>query len=205
MIKNSTLKKIDILCGATTMILGILFLFSAISFVITTLTTETSYGLFKILQNIWLIVILKLHAGLLNIQDDPLKGLNLLDIFILLVFSASSFGMYINLRKSSKIWTLLAFILTLSAIILFLITQIAGRSTVMLSVLIFSLVMLKDKSYGKVTICTGILGSVFLFAGDLTVGIHSDFITILFGIGYILLTIWFFLISQTLLWLSHHY
>jgi hypothetical protein len=92
----------------------------------------------------------------------------------------------------------------LVAIILFLITQIAGRSTVMLSVLIFSIVMIKDKIYSKVTIYTGILASVFLFSGDLSVGIHSNFITILFGIGYILLTLWFFLISRTLLWLGCH-
>lgn len=138
MTKNSYFKKINMVSGAFSLVLGLLFLFSGISFVITTLTTGTSYGLLKILQSIWLIVILKLHAGLLNIQDDPLKGLNFLDIFILLMFSVSSFGMYINHRKSSKIWSLVAFAFTLIAIILFLITQIAGRSTVMLCVLIFS-------------------------------------------------------------------
>jgi hypothetical protein len=74
----------------------------------------------------------------------------------------------------------------------------------MLSVLIFSLVMIKDKIYSKVTIYTGMLASVFLFADDLSVGIHSNVITILFGIGYILLTLWFFLISRTLLWLGNH-
>jgi len=89
------------------------------------------------LQHNWLIVIFKLHVGLINIQDNPLKGLTLLDIFILVVFSVISLGMYFNLRKSSKIWSLVASGLTLIAIILFLFMQNAGRSTVMLSAIAF--------------------------------------------------------------------
>ena len=103
------------------------------------------------------------------------------------------------LKKVNKIWPLIAFALSLITIILFIVTQVAGRSTVMLSVMIFSFVMLKSTIFNKVTIYAGILASVFLFAGDLTVGIQSNIITILFGIGYVLLTVWFFLIAQILL------
>lgn len=78
-------------------------------------------------------------------------------------------------------------------------TQIAGRSTVMLAVLINSFVMFRDKTFSKATLSVGILASVLLFVGDLTVGIHSNIITILFGVGYVLLTTWFFLIAQSLL------
>ena len=184
--------------------LGLLFLISAISFITSGILAGINCGWFTALQNNWLIVIFKLHAGLLNIQDDPLHGLNLLDIIILVVFSVTCFGLYINLKESSKIWSLIALVLSLIAIPLFLITQIAGRSTVMFSALIFSLVMIKGKIYSKMSIYTGILASVFLFAGDLSVGIHSNVITILFGIGYLLLTLWFFLISQTLLWFGKH-
>jgi hypothetical protein len=204
MTKNSRLKKIYLLTGTTTLMLGILFLISAISFITSSILAGTNFGWYSALQNNWLIVIFKLHAGLINIQNNPLHGLNLLDIIILVVFSVTCLGLYINLKKSSKIWSLIALTFSLIAIILFLVTQIAGRSTVMLSVLIFSLVMIKDKIYSKVTIYTGMLASVFLFADDLSVGIHSNVITILFGIGYILLTLWFFLISRTLLWLGNH-
>jgi hypothetical protein len=68
----------------------------------------------------------------------------------------------------------------------------------MLAVLINSFVMLRDKTFSKVTIYTGILASVFLFVGDLSVGVHSNIITTLFGVGYVLLTTWFFLIAQSL-------
>jgi hypothetical protein len=190
--------------SAASLILGVLFLITAIGFIISLIWTGSTKGWFSLLQSNWLIIIFKLHAGLINIQNDPLHGLNLLDIVILVLFSVTCLGLYFNLRKSSKIWSLIALALSLITIILFLVTQIAGRSTVMLSVLIFSIVMIKDKIYSKVTIYTGIPASVFLFSGDLSVGIHSSFITILFGIGYILLTLWFFLISRTLLWLGSH-
>ncbi len=58
--------------------------------------------------------------------------------------------------------------------------------------------MLRDKTFSKVTIYAGILASVFLFVGDLTVGVHSNIITTLFSIGYMLLITWFFLIAQSL-------
>jgi len=180
------------------MLLGILFLISAISFISSCILNGNNCGWFSTLQNNWLIVIFKLHAGLINIENDPLHVLNLLDIIILVAFSITCLGLYYNLRKSSRIWSLIALIFSLIAVVLFIITQNAGRSTVMLSVLIFSFVMKKDKLNSKVTIYTGILASIFLFAGDLSVGIHSDFITILFAMGYILLTLWFFLISRTL-------
>lgn len=89
-------------------------------------------------------------------------------------------------------------------IILFFATQIVGRSTVMLSVMIFSFIMLRYKVFSKIIIYAGILASVFLFVGDLSVGSRSNIITILFGIGYVLLITWFFLIARTLLWLGSH-
>lgn len=187
----------------TSLILGVLLLSSAISFISSTLDVGTK-GIFTVIQNNWLILIFKLHAGLISIQDDPLRGLNLLDMVILALFSITCYGLYIDLKTSGKLWRLIALAFTLIAIILFLISQIAGRSTVMLSVLIFSLVMTKDEAFNKVTTYTGIACSIFLFAGDLTVGIHSNMITILFGIGYFLLILWFFSISRRLFWLSRH-
>jgi hypothetical protein len=201
--QQKSIKKIYLLTGMTSIILGVLLLSSAISFIASIFQTETK-DVFMVLQNNWLILIFKLHAGLISIQDDPLRGLNLLDILILAIFSVTSYGIYIDLRKSSKLWSVIAFAFTLIAILLFLISQIAGRSTVMLSALIFSLVMMKDTIYKKATIYTGIISSIFLFAGDLTVGIHAKSITILFGIGYLLLILWFFLISRRLLKLGRH-
>jgi len=199
-IKTESLKWKNLykLSSAIALSLGILFLITAIGFIISILWTEFNNGWYSLLQSNWLIVIFKLHDGLINIQADPLHGLNILDIFILVLFSLMSFGLNNALKKVNKIWPLIAFVLTVITIILFIVTQAAGRSTVMLSVMIFSFVMLKNNTFSKVTIFTGIFAGVFLFVGDLTVGINSNIITILFGIRYILLSTWFFMIAQTL-------
>lgn len=200
--ENSRLINIYRVSGTASLILGMLFLITATCFIISLIWTGSYKSWFSWLQSIWLIVIFRLHAGLINIHENPLHGLNLLDIVILGLFSLTCFGLFTALKKDSKIWSFIAFILALAAIVLFIATQIAGRSTVMLSVMTFSLVMLKCKIFNKVTSYIGILAGVFLFVGDLSVGIHSDIITILFGIGYILLTIWYFLIGEALLHLE---
>jgi len=179
------------------LIVGILLLFAVISLITTILESAATNGWLSLFQNNWLVKIFILHAEFSGIQAD-LHGLNLLDIVILFLVSIICLSLSTAFRNASKVWAIIAFALSLIAIILFVTTQLAGRSTVMLAVLINSFVMLRDKTFGKVTIYMGILASVFLFVGDLTVGIRSDMITALFGVGYVLLTTWFFLIAQSL-------
>jgi hypothetical protein len=202
MTKNSRLKNLYKASSVVALMLGILFFITATGFIISFISTDFNNERYSLFQNNWLITIFKLHDGLINIQDNPLYGLNVLDLIILILFSFMSFGLSNALKKVNKVWPLTAFILSAITIILFIATQVAGRSTVMLSVLIYSFVMLRNKIFSNVTIYTGVLASIFLFMGDLTVGINSNIITIFFGIGYVLLIIWFFLIAQKLLWFA---
>jgi hypothetical protein len=189
--------------SAISLLLGGMFILSAIGLIISIIFIGIDSNWFSLLQNNWLIVIFKLHAGIINISDDPSHGIHLLDILILVLFSIMCYSLRTVLKKTNKIWSLIAFVLSVISIILFIATQIAGRSTVMLVVMIFSIIMLKNKIFDKVTISSGILAGVFLFIGDLTVGIHSNIITILFGIGYILLTTWFIRTARILLRLAY--
>jgi hypothetical protein len=189
--------------SAISLLLGGMFILSAIGLIISIIFIGIDSNWFSLLQNNWLIVIFKLHAGIINISDDPSHGIHLLDILILVLFSIMCYSLLTVLKKTNKIWSLIAFVLSLISIILFIATQIAGRSTVMLVVMIFSIIMLKNKIFDKVTISSGILAGVFLFIGDLTVGIHSNIITVLFGIGYILLTTWFIRTARILLRLAY--
>ena len=66
----------------------------------------------------------------------------------------------------------------------------------MLVVVIISLVMLGNRNFGKTIALSGILAGILLLAGDLTVGVRSNVITILFSIGYALLILWFFLMAN---------
>jgi len=184
--------------GAAALIAGILLLIGMISLIASVLKTSTISGWFSLFQNNWLIVVFKLHAEFSGIQADLLHGLNLLDIVFLVLVGFICLSLSTVFSKASKTWLLIAFVLSLIGIILFIATQTAGRSTVMLVVLIISLVMLRNKIFSKVTMYAGILASVFLFVGDLSVGVHSNIITILFGVGYVLLITWFFLIAKSL-------
>jgi len=195
---DSRLSWIYKISGVAALITGILFLIAMIGLITEVLQPSITNGWLSPFENNWLIVIFKLHAGSLDIHDDPLHGLNLIDIAILALVGTLCFGLRAALGKASKIWSSVAFALSLITIILFIATHIAGRSTVMLSVLIFSFVMLRNNIFGKATIYAGILAGIFLFVGDLTVGVHSNIITILFSIGYVLLITWFFLIAQSL-------
>lgn len=183
--------------GASALLSGTLLLIGMISLAASVLRSETTSGWLSLIQNNWLVKIFVIHAGFSDIHAD-LLGLNLLDMFILLLVSVICLSISTIFRNAGRVWSLVAFALSVMAIILFLITQIAGRSTVMLAVLINSFVMFRDKTFNKVTIYTGILAGILLFAGDLTVGVHSNMITTLFGIGYVLLITWFFLIAQSL-------
>jgi len=183
--------------GVSALITGALLLIGMISLIFSVLQPRTTNGWLSLFENNWLVKIFILHAEFNDIHAD-LHGLNLLDIFILLLVSVICLSISTIFRNARKVWSLIAFALSVIAIILFLATQSAGRSTVMLAVLIISFVMLRDKTFSKATIYTGILASVFLFVGDLTVGVHSNIITILFSIGYVLLITWFFLIAQSL-------
>ena len=186
--------------GAAALIAGMLLLIGMISLIASVFQPGAINGWLSLFQNNWLIVIFKLHAEFSGIHADLLYGLNLLDMVFLALVGFICLSLSTVFRKAGKTWSLIAFALSLIAIILFVATQTAGRSTVMLAVLIISFVMLSNEIFSKVTIYAGILASVFLFVGDLSVGIHSNIITILFGIGYVLLITWFFLIAQAL-WL----
>lgn len=185
--------------GAAALIAGMLLLIGMISLIASVLQPSSINGWLSPFQNNWLIVIFKLHAEFSGIHADLLHGVNLLDIVFLALVGFICLSLSTAFRKASKTWSLIACALSLIAIILFSVTQTAGRSTVMLAVLIISFVMLSNEFFGKGTIYAGILASVFLFIGDLSVGIHSNIITIFFGIGYVLLIAWFFLVAQRLL------
>ncbi len=177
--------------SGTLLLAGMIILFASV------LRSEMPGGWLLAIQDNWLVKIFVLHAGFPGLHAD-LLGLNLLDILILLLVCVICLSFSTLLRNAGRVWSLIALALSAIAIVLFLATQLVGRSTVMLAVLIISLVMPRDKPFGRITVAAGILASLTLFMGDLTVGVHSDVITTLFGIGYVLLIAWFFLIAQGL-------
>jgi hypothetical protein len=184
--------------GATALITGV-WLLMAISPITEGLQPDVTNGWFSLFQNNWLMVIFKLHAGFSGIQIDLLHGLNFPDLAILALVGTMYLGLYAALRRTSRIWSIIALAQPFLGTVLFIATKTAGRCTVMGAGLVISVVMLRSNIFRKATAYMGILASVLLLAGDFSVGIpHSNIVATLFGIGYVLLITWFFLIARRL-------
>jgi hypothetical protein len=176
---------------------GLLFLIAVIDLIISGLQP----GWLSPFQNNWLVVIFKLHARYSGIKLDMLHKLSLLDIAVLALVGTMYVGLYAVLRRTSKIWSMIALAQPFLGIVLFIATKSAGRSSVMGAALVISIVMLRNNSFNKATAYMGILASVLLLFGDFSAGMipPSNIIASLFGIGYLLLVTWFFLIARRLI------
>ena len=186
--------------GLAALTVGILFLVGMIGLVITSLRPGATGGWLAPLVDNWLIVLLKLNAGVDGVQFDQLHGLNLLDMAIMVLVATTYLGLCAALRRTSRIWSIVAAAMPVLGIVLLVATRIAGRSAVMGAGLVISYVMLRSSVFGRVTACVGIVASALLLAGDVGTSAtsHSTVIAVLMGIGYVLLTAWFFLIGWRL-------
>jgi hypothetical protein len=151
-------------------------------------------------EDTWLLIIFKLHAGFDAVNIDQLSGLNILDLAILALAGVMHLGLYAELRGTSRVWSIAAVIQPFLGIALFLATEDAGRSAVMGSALVASLVMLRSPVFRGITAQLGILGSILLLVGDFSAGVTpaSTLMASLFAAGYTLLTMWFFQVARRL-------
>lgn len=191
------------LSGLAALVVGVLFLIPVIDLILTRLQPATINGPLSLFQNNWLVLIFKLHAGFKGVQSNSLYVLNFLDITILVLAGAMFLGLYVALRRTNKIWPIVALAQPFLGALIFMATKTAGRSGLMGAGLVISIVMLRSKIFNKVTAYLGILSSILLLVGDISLGIvHSYIIAILTGIGFMLMTVWFFLIAQRLIQLG---
>ncbi len=187
------------LSGTAALVAGALFLIAAIELIITGFQPGAVNGWLTLIPDNWLMVILKLHAGINGVEPNQLYELNLLDVAIMALIGMTHLGLYAALRDRSKIWSIVALVQPFLGIALFVATKSAGRSGVMGAGLVISLVMLRGDIFNKAIAYIGILSSILLLLGDISVGIaHSNIIAILTGIGYMLLLAWLLLVAQKL-------
>jgi len=186
--------------GMAALLAGALFLAAAIDLVATGPATDTAKGWLTVFQDNWLVVIFKLHAGVRGFQSDKLQVFNFLDLGILALVALMYAGLYMALRRTSRIWSIIALVQPFLGVGLFIATESAGRSSVMGAGLVISAVMLHGSVFNKVVAWSGLLASVLLLGGDLSAGAipPSSFVATLFGIGYVLLMAWLFLVARRL-------
>lgn len=185
--------------SAAALSVGILLLTAVIDLILTVLQPGIKNGWLSLFQNNWLVIIFKLHAGFNGIQSNLLYRVNLLDVAILALVGIIYIGLYIALRGTSKTWSIIAMAQPFLGVLLFITTKTAGRSGVMGATLVISIVMLRSNLFNKRIAYSGMLSGILLLAGDLGAGTApSNTLAILTGIGYILLTTWFFLVARRL-------
>jgi hypothetical protein len=108
--------------------LGILFLAAILSLLTTSLRPDAIDGWLSLLQNNWLVILFKLNAGFDGVQFDQLYGPNLLDLAIMVFVTIVYLGLYVVLRRTSRIGSIVAAVMPLLGIVLFIVTKLAGRS-----------------------------------------------------------------------------
>jgi hypothetical protein len=175
--------------------LGLILASAAICVSISLIFPEIHFKVIQLISDNWLIKIFKIHTKIISTSSNPLHEIKFYDIFILTLFSLISMCLYLTIRKQNKIWFLTAISLPILGIIFLMITQLAGRSAFMASGLIISIILFSKGSQKKLTGLTGILANTLLLVGDFTVGFDSKIIPALFGLGYILETIWIFMLA----------
>jgi hypothetical protein len=195
--KNLTQKNFYKASATSSLLAFVLFLIGITSIIATLLQITINDGWFMQLQDNWLILLFKMNMGF----QANLNVINLIDITIMALFCAMFLGLYTALKKTNKIWSLIAAALPFLGILLFLATATAGRSTLLIAALIISIVMLRSNTFSKLTAYMGIVASVLLFfAGDIATAVFSSsgVIALFIAIGYVFWMVWFLLVSQKL-------
>lgn len=147
----------------------------------------------------WLVVLFVFNAGLGGLPAEPLRLLNALD-FAILVFAGLTFlGLWPALTKRQRVWLGIAVAMSFAGIAVLLITHLAGRSALMGSGLIVSVLMVLHATFRRLGVL-GVFANAVLFAGDLATGTSPSAIAAgLVGVGYLLVLAWYFGLSASLL------
>ncbi len=188
------------LSGIAGLLCGVGFFLSLIGLLLSSFGASTAQRGVSFLENNWLVVLFKLHAGFSGIRSSMLQGVNALDLVLLALFALFGIGLFGLLRKVNKVWAFIAVVQPILGILLYLITRNAGRSALMGALLVASAVMLARKRIGKWAAVLGLLSSVFLLLGDFSEGVlHSPLIAVLMAIGYLGLLIWLWVMGVKLI------
>jgi hypothetical protein len=188
------LKKIGFI--ASTM-LGLILIAALICVGLSQFYPTLDNKIIPLLSGNWLILIFKIHAGIIPDNPNILFGINLYDLIILLLFLIVCSSLFKLYYRKNRIWFIVSISLVILGITVYFLTQLAGRSAFMASGIFLSIPLLRVFQ-NRISGLIGISSNLLLLLGDFTVGTHLFFIAPLFLSGYILLIIWLFTISKIL-------
>ncbi len=186
--------------GVAALVLSVLLVTGALGLIVAVLQSGTVTSWFSLTQNAWLMILFDLNAGFGGLSMDLLRGVAPLDVAVLVLTCALYLGLYAALKKTSWIGSVVALVMPFLGIVLLFVTQQQGRSAVMGSGIVISLVMWWSHAFDRPTAVVGILASALLLIGDVgTTAPGSSVLSVLIGIGYALMIAWLFLVGRRLL------
>ena len=187
------------IAGIAGILCGLLLAIALVAVVIQGVNSPSPNGVLGRLENNWLVTIFKLHLRVDGITNGMLRGVSLIDVAILLLTTAFGVGLWFSLKSTTMVGSIVGMVLPVLGLILFIVTQLAGRSSVMATALVFALIALWNSNFGRIAPIIGIIAGVLLLLGDFTEPLHSKVIALLFAVGYILLIAWYILIGIKLI------
>jgi hypothetical protein len=180
----------------SSLLLGLILLSALLSLACSIIWSPTNSAFVASITNNWLITIFKIHANILPSEPNPLLGINLNDIVILILFILTCLSFLRKSQKHTNTWIIVASSLMILGILIFLITHLAGRSSFMASGIIISFLLFSGVYHNKIAGSSGLIANLLLLIGDFTVNTHLKIIPVLFGMGYLLAIIWIFLLMK---------
>jgi len=191
--------------GVTALILLAIFLIGGTGIISSISNSAAPRGWFVLLQGNWLVVLFKVNVPASGVQAGSLAVLNPLDLAIMVLFATMLLALYVALRHTSRVLSILAVSLPILGIPVFLATGTAGRSALLVSGLLISIAILRSNLFTRMTAYVGIASSALLFfGGDIaTAMVHSSItVAALIGAGYVLWLTWLLSIALGLFRLS---
>jgi len=157
----------------------------------------------SIFQENFLVLIFKLHAGITGIQEASLEGFHPLDFCILMLVGMIFLALYPILIQTNKTWAMIATRLPFIGLVLYIITQDIGRSGILAAGFVVAFILLKNDNFSKKISYLGILANGCLLIGDIGIVFgYGKSLVLFIGVGYIVLILWFGLISWRLFQIS---
>lgn len=190
---------VQIVCAAAGLLCCLLLALGVVGVLMRGLPVQGPGGLRAQYESNWLVTLFRLHFRAEGVQTGMLLGIRLVDVLVLSFTIILSFGLWFELKKTSRIWSLIGMAVPVIGMILFVVTHLAGRSTVMATAMVFSIIMIWSSRFGRSVAVIGILAGTLLLIGDVTESLHSMTIAMVFAIGYILLLVWYALVGLRLL------
>jgi hypothetical protein len=147
----------------------------------------------------WLAVLLGVNAGLGDVSMSSLSMVNPVDIGMLVVSALAFAGFWPGPGRPRKAWMAVSTLLPVAGIGVLVATGLWGRSGLMGGGLVLSALMLGNRKL-RPAAYTGFAANALLLVGDFaTTGLRSTPVTLVVGIGYTLLVVWFAWIAVRLL------